>query len=91
MALADQVVQRDDEQRLVAVDVCLVAAADQVDAVGIGRHPVLVDREREHALDVDERGLGQGVRGLQPGQLDDLLRDLGEPLGLFGGAASRTS
>ena len=76
----DQVVHGDDQQRPVAVDLpalrrCATAMsmsfADRDDAV-------LVDRLGDDSI-VDAARLGaQGIACLQPGELDDLARDVGE-------------
>ena len=61
-----------------------------VDVVPVGVDPAAVDRLGQHVVDLDDLGLGQRIVRLQPGQLDDLADQVGQPGGLDPHPASRT-
>ncbi len=71
--IADEVAHSRDEHVLVAPDVEFLGdLVGQGDVLGPGLEPQVLQGEGDDVLDVDERGVLQHGRALEPGEFDDL-------------------
>ena len=53
------------------------------DAAGVGLHPAAVQRLGDHRVQVDRARVGDRLGGLDPGQRDQVLHQVGQPLRLL--------
>ncbi len=54
-------------------------AGGELDAAGACLHPAPVQRLGHHDVEVDRDGVGDRLGGLNPGQRDQVLHQVGEP------------
>ena len=90
--VVDEVAERGHQLARVTHDVHpALASADQVDRAGLGADPAAVHGLDDDLVERDEGRLLERVVALQPGELDDVLHQAGQPVGLVLHAAGEAA